>query len=381
MDSAKGYVFPLKDRHDKLRRELPVHSLEGGDTWNAPTQVVHPPIAGGDEAALMPPPALDSAPQGQQSGDSDPPVAPPQAPVETPVKAGHTWVNGRWVRNYKGSKRPPAEWPEIWGMMTPAQRTKSREAYDKRIAEAQAGEGAPSAAAVLKALRSFLPDDQLQNLEMRIAGVIATPEFEVGDDHVPAMPVTFGSQEHRDKIALSPIPWEACVARPVGKQEIEKTPAAKAALQKEWDKLRKIHTWDESGVREWHKVAAEAKASNTTVHVGRIFSICVEKGSELKPGDPGRKFKGRVVFQGNNFRDENSDYAIFNELSSAPASTQAAKAVDAYGLLPGHATMQTDAEAAYTQSKIGGTPTWVRLPKEQCPKSWVEGNFRDPVCP
>ena len=37
MDSAKGYVFPLKDRHDKLRRELPVHSLEGGDTWNAPT--------------------------------------------------------------------------------------------------------------------------------------------------------------------------------------------------------------------------------------------------------------------------------------------------------------------------------------------------------
>ena len=46
-----------------------------------------------------------------------------------------------------------------------------------------------------------------------------------------------------------------------------------------------------------------------TVHVGRIFEICVEKGAELNKGDPGRKFKGRVVYQGNNVKDENYDMA------------------------------------------------------------------------
>ena len=96
----------------------------------------------------------------------------------------------------------------------------------------------------------------------------------------------------------------------------------------------------------------------------------MEKGSELPPGDPGRKFKGRVVYQGNEVRDERSDYAIFEELSSAPSTMQASKALDAFGLLPGHAIQQTDAEQAYTQALLGGTPTWVELPKERWPPAW-----------
>jgi len=58
---------------------------------------------------------------------------------------------------------------------------------------------------------------------------------------------------------------------------------------------------------------------------------------------------------------------------------EAAKAVDAYGLFVGHATEQTDAEQAYTQSKLGGTPTWVRLPRERWPPAWK--SMVDPVCP
>ena len=88
------------------------------------------------------------------------------------------------------------------------------------------------------------------------------------------------------------------MARPVNKAEVRVTPAAQAALQKEWDKLRAAGCWDESGVREWADVASEARRKNAKAHVGMIFDICVEKGSELPKGDPGRKFKGRVVFQG-----------------------------------------------------------------------------------
>ena len=43
-----------------------------------------------------------------------------------------------------------------------------------------------------------------------------------------------------------------------------------------------------------------------------------EEGSELKPEDTRRKFKGRVVFLGNNVKDQNWDFAVFQELSRIP---------------------------------------------------------------
>ena len=64
--------------------------------------------------------------------------------------------------------------------------------------------------------------------------------------------------------------------------------------------------------------------------------------------------------------------------SSAPSSLEASKCADYYDLLPGHRTETADAEQAYTQAKLGGTKTWVRLPKHRWPKAWV-GKSRDPV--
>ena len=63
--------------------------------------------------------------------------------------------------------------------------------------------------------------------------------------------------------------------------------------------------------------------------------------------------------------------ALFQELSSSPATMQASKAADTYGLFPGHETQQADARQACTQSVLGGTPTWVRLPREALPASWA----------
>ena len=86
----------------------------------------------------------------------------------------------------------------------------------------------------------------------------------------------------------------------------------------EWDQLRKAGCWDESDVQEWDDVAKAGLAAGTTVHVGRIFEIWVENCAELTKGDPSRKFKGRVVYQGNNMKDDNYDMAIFSDLFSAP---------------------------------------------------------------
>ena len=55
---------------------------------------------------------------------------------------------------------------------------------------------------------------------------------------------------------------------------------------------------------------------------------------------------------------------------------EAAKAADCYGLFPGHSVEQAD---AYTQAKLGGTPTWVSLPPEARPVAWA--GMKSPACP
>jgi hypothetical protein len=109
----------------------------------------------------------------------------------------------------------------------------------------------------------------------------------------------------------------------------------------------------------------------------------VEKNHELAEDDPNRKFKGRVVFLGNAVVDERGDVAFFQEMSSSPATLESAKAVMAHGLFPGHRVEQADAEQAYTQSKLGGTPTWIDLPWDALSEEEKKrfSHMRHPVCP
>ena len=162
----------------------------------------------------------------------------------------------------------------------------------------------------------------------------------------------------------------ASVARLVSKDEIARNPKAKAALDKEWENLRTKGVWDERRVRECRELVAEAHREGKTIHLGRIFEACYEKGSELAESDPRRKFKGRTVFQGNNVRDENSHHALFNELGSSPASMEAAKLLDAFGSQPGFSKQQADAIQAYIQALFTGVPTWLSLPRNRWPRDW-----------
>eukprot|EP00959_Pyramimonas_sp_CCMP1952_P385277 8074602-Pyramimonas_sp.AAC.1 len=58
---------------------------------------------------------------------------------------------------------------------------------------------------------------------------------------------------------------------------------------------------------------------------------------------------------------------------------QASKAADTYGLFESRDIQQADARQAHAQSKLVGTLTLVRLPKEAWPESWA--GMIDPVCP
>ena len=109
-------------------------------------------------------------------------------------------------------------------------------------------------------------------------------------------------------VSTLPLSLQSSEASP----SIAATPDAQKAVQKEWDRLRDITTWDETKVREWQEVARECWRDGSKAHVGRVFNICVEKNSELDPKF--RKYKGRTVFQGNQVKDENAEVAMFQEL-------------------------------------------------------------------
>ena len=58
------------------------------------------------------------------------------------------------------------------------------------------------------------------------------------------------------------------------------------------------------------------------------------------------------MFDGSWVKDENYDVVVFNQMGLSPATMQAGKAVDVFGLQPGYAMEQADAEAAYTQCDL-----------------------------
>eukprot|EP00435_Cladocopium_sp_Y103_P015059 s2440_g3.t1 len=213
-------------------------------------------------------------------------------------------------------------------MSTKARRAAIRD-EQKKIAETE-----------VEKKRKARAQEQLEKLEKTKKGVasivIQLHQAYQDEEIIPAMPTCKYAQErHRVKCARVSIRSgekiiNTLVARPVNKKEIRSNPKAQESLDIEWNKLVKKTAWLYDTVSEWNTISTDAKKKGKKVHVGKVFEICVEKGSELPEGHKLRKFKGRTVFQGNNVRDENADVALFSELGSSPATMEAGKSVDAY---------------------------------------------------
>ena len=104
------------------------------------------------------------------------------------------------------------------------------------------------------------------------------------------------------------------VRKAVPIDKARKIPKAVEALNAEWDKLEKIPTWDTSKVQERWKVKEQAKRTNVVTHFGQIMQLCHIKNSELAVEM--QKYKGRIVFRGDQVRDENV-FMLFS-VSKAP---------------------------------------------------------------
>ena len=112
-----------------------------------------------------------------------------------------------------------------------------------------------------------------------------------------------------------------------------KIPKAREAINKEWKKLEDRTAWDLSQVWERTKVQQWAKRKNYTVHFGTLTTLCHIKHSEL--AEIYRVYKGRVVFRGDNIKDEDGYLAVFSEQGTSASHSSAAKFLDAIAHFPG----------------------------------------------
>ena len=102
-----------------------------------------------------------------------------------------------------------------------------------------------------------------------------------------------------------------------------KIPAAKAAVDKDWEKLEKIPAWDLTKVSSKSKVIDEARTKGAKVHFASLMDTCHLKTAELETKH--QKYKGRVVLRGDIVNDDSGSYAVFTEQGSTASQMTAAK--------------------------------------------------------
>ena len=168
-------------------------------------------------------------------------------------------------------------------------------------------------------------------------------------------------------------------------QKALKIPAAKAAVDKEWEKCEKILAWNLTKVRSKSEVIDEARTKGAKVHFASLMDIRHLKNAELETKH--QKYKGRIVLRGDIVKDDSGSYAVFTEQGSSASQITAAKS-HGYHIQTARLRSTSSGRSiclypgqngrcskTIENSRIG----WIRLPRHKWPKSW--SSMEDPVVP
>ena len=228
---------------------------------------------------------------------------------------GYMWSGGRLTRKQLTS-RPDYLWPELWKSMGKHAKLKEKHKWsNEKIHLENARE--------LRGIYFIDPEDK----EFKETIKNARKKLETSVD--PAMPCKImkncGSGEsdknktklacilkadestrmrmvnsrphcHQDHIAgqgENSLQHHNLVHKFIPVPQAMKIPAAKAAVDKEWEKSEKISTWNLTKVRSKAEVIEEGRTSGATVHFASLMDICHLKNAELEAKH--QKYKGRVV--------------------------------------------------------------------------------------
>ena len=77
------------------------------------------------------------------------------------------------------------------------------------------------------------------------------------------------------------------------------------------------------------------------------------------------------MLRGDIVKDDSGAYAVFTEQGSSASQTTAAKVMDVIARLPDCDGQPADAVSAYTQVKLEDAPSLLKIPKSECPDTWI----------
>ena len=86
---------------------------------------------------------------------------------------------------------------------------------------------------------------------------------------------------------------------------------ARAAVEKYGAKLEKIPVWQLTKVGNKKEVIEEAKSKGRKVLFASLMDLCHHRNLELEPRS--RKYKGRVVLQGDIVKHDSGSFAVSTE--------------------------------------------------------------------
>ena len=136
--------------------------------------------------------------------------------------------------------------------------------------------------------------------------------------------------------------------------------AAKAAVDKEWEKLEKISAWNLTKVRSKKEVIDEARTKGAKVHFASLMDICHLKNPQLEAKH--QKYKGRVELRGDIVIDDSGSYAVFTEQGPSASQMTAAKIMDIISRLPDCDGQAAHAVSAYTPEKLMMLTNYCKFP-------------------
>ena len=307
---------------------------------------------------------------------------------------GYTW-SGRRLTRKQLTSRPDYVWPELWKSVGKHAKLKEKQKWSEEKLHLEN-------ARKLRGIYFIDPEDTefketIKNARKKLETSVA-----------PAMPCKIlkscgsgASNKIKTKLACILEADESTRMREISLQhfylvhkfipmpQAMNIPAAKAAVDKEWEKLEKISAWNPTKVRSKKQVIDEARKSGAIVHFASLMDICHLIKAELEAKH--QKYKGRVVLRGDIVKDDSGSYAVFTEQGSSASQMTAAKIMDVISISPGCDGQAADAVSAYTQVKMEDAhkllkisksecpDIWIRLPRHKWPKSW--SSLEDPVVP
>ena len=163
----------------------------------------------------------------------------------------------------------------------------------------------------------------------------------------------------------------ALVTKNLTKAQWKQDAKAIEAIEAEATGLRANGTWLDESVIPLAQLKKQARASGEDIKIAEVLTLAGIKHSELE--EQFHRYKGRIVYRGDQIRNQSGDHVFFaeSETATTPTTIAALNLTLWYGLTT--TVSCADCVQAYLQCHLDGN-TWVILPFELWLPEWKQNH-------